>query len=130
LVAVFTPIMFLSDNMGVIFSELAVTIAAAVVFSSVLALSLTPVMCSKILRRKEKKNPLTRVVERLFVRLESGYRRALSGLLRVGWLAVVMTALVLGALVWLYRAVPEEYAPAEDQGMFMARVQAPEGTGI
>src|SRR5690606_29588524 len=52
------------------------------------------------------------------------------GLLRVSWLAVVVTALVLGALAWLYRTVPEEYAPAEDQGMFFARVQAPEGTGI
>jgi multidrug efflux pump len=130
LVAVFTPIMFLSDNMGVIFSELAVTIAAAVVFSSVLALSLTPVMCAKLLRARPRSNPFTRLVERSFRRLESGYRRVLSGLLRWSWTAIPVTALMLGGVAWLMQAVPQEYAPAEDQGMFMARIQAPEGTGI
>lgn len=130
LVAVFTPIMFLSDNMGVIFSELAVTIAAAVVFSSVVALSLTPVMCSKLLSGKRRSNPFTRLVERLFRRLEAAYRVVLSGLLRFSWLAVPITIGIVGAVVWLAEQVPQEYAPAEDQGMFMARVQAPEGTGI
>ncbi|MEQ9005526.1 MAG: efflux RND transporter permease subunit, partial [Pseudomonadales bacterium] len=130
LVAVFTPIVFLSDNMGVIFSELAVTIAAAVVFSSVLALSLTPVMCSKLLRARPRSNPFTRGVENGFRRLEAGYRRALTALLRWSWVAVPATLLILGGIAWLLQMVPREYAPAEDQGMFMARVQAPEGTGI
>jgi multidrug efflux pump len=130
LVAVFTPIVFLSDNMGVIFSELAVTICAAVIFSSVLALSLTPVLCSKILSRKERKNPLTRLVERVFARLESAYRAALSTFLRHSWLALPVILIVFGGLAWLYGHLPDEYAPAEDQGIFMARIQAPEGTGI
>jgi multidrug efflux pump len=130
LVAVFTPIMFLSDNIGVIFSELAVTIAAAVIFSSVLALSLTPVMCSKLLSGQRRSNPFTRGVERVFGRLEAGYRRALTGLLRMSWLAIPITLTILGAVAWLGGKVPQEYAPTEDQGMFMARVQAPEGTGI
>ncbi|MFU8817009.1 MAG: efflux RND transporter permease subunit [Pseudomonadales bacterium] len=130
IVAVFTPIIFLSDNMGVIFSELAVTISAAVVFSSVLALSLIPVMCSKILRKKPRSNPFTRWVESGFRRLENGYRRALGYLLRVSWAAVPVTLLVLAAAAWLLQSIPQEYAPAEDQGMFMARIQAPEGTGI
>ncbi len=130
LVAVFTPIVFLADNMGVIFSELAVTICAAVIFSSVLALSLTPVMCSKILSRKERKNPLTRLVERAFARLESGYRTVLTWFVRRSWLAIPLTLAVFGALAWLFDHLPDEYAPAEDQGIFMARIQAPEGTGI
>ncbi len=130
LVAVFTPIVFLSDNMGVIFGELAVTICAAVVFSSVLALSLIPVMCSKILKRKERRNRLTGFVERTFGRLEHGYRRALTGLLRASWGAVPVTMLVLAGLLWLFNHLPTEYAPAEDQGMFMAMIRAPEGTGI
>ncbi|MBK81960.1 MAG: multidrug transporter AcrB [Gammaproteobacteria bacterium] len=130
LVAVFTPIVFLADNMGVIFSELAVTICAAVIFSSVLALSLTPVMCSKILSRKERKNPLTRLVERAFARLESGYRTVLTAFVRRSWLAIPLTLAVFGALAWLFDHLPDEYAPAEDQGIFMARIQAPEGTGI
>ena len=130
IVAVFTPIIFLSDNMGVIFSELAVTISAAVVFSSVLALTLIPVMCSKILRKKPRSNPFTRWVESGFRRLENGYRWSLGYLLRASWAAVPVTLLVLGAAAWLLQGIPQEYAPAEDQGMFMARIQAPEGTGI
>jgi multidrug efflux pump len=130
LVAVFTPIMFLKDNMGVIFSELAVTIAAAVVFSSVLALSLTPVMCAKILRRRTRSNWFTRGVERGFGAVERYYARALTRVLRFSWAAVLVTFAVLGGAYWLAQVVPQEYAPSEDQGMFMARVQAPEGTGI
>jgi multidrug efflux pump len=130
IVAVFTPIMFLSDNMGIIFSELAVTISAAVVFSSVLALSLIPVMCSKLLRKKDRPNPFTRQVNAGFRRLENGYRWSITHLLRVSWAAVPVTVFVLLAAGWMLQSIPQEYAPAEDQGTFMVRVQAPEGTGI
>jgi multidrug efflux pump len=130
LVAVFTPIMFLQDNVGVIFSELAVTISAAVVFSSVLALSLTPMMCSKLLRKSKKRNPLTDFVERSFSRLEAGYKRLLRGFLEFSWVALVITAAVVGLSYWLLSHVPQEYAPKEDQGFFMAHIQAAEGTSI
>jgi multidrug efflux pump len=130
IVAVFTPIIFLSDNMGIIFSELAVTISAAVVFSSVLALSLIPVMCSKLLRKKDRPNPFTRQVNAGFRRLENGYRWSITHLLRVSWAAVPVTVFVLLAAGWMLQSIPQEYAPAEDQGTFMVRVQAPEGTGI
>jgi multidrug efflux pump len=130
LIAVFTPIIFLQDNMGVIFSELAVTICAAVFFSSVLALSLTPVMCSKFLQKKEKVNALTRVVHALFARLEARYAQALGFFLRHAWMAILITAFVLGGTWWLSRNVAQEYAPKEDQGSFFARIVAPEGTSI
>ncbi|MGE3463445.1 MAG: efflux RND transporter permease subunit, partial [Pseudomonadales bacterium] len=130
LVAVFTPIIFLEDNMGVLFSELAVTISAAVIFSSVLALSLTPVMCSKLLRKKNTVNPFTAFVHAVFERLESGYQRALSAFLRQSWLAVVVTVGVIIGTAWLLNNLPQEYAPEEDQGAFFARVSAAEGTGI
>ncbi len=130
LVAVFTPIMFLRDNMGVIFSELAVTVSAAVVFSSVLALSLTPMMSSKLLRKTTAKNPVTRIVERAFARLEASYQRALKRLLPHSWAAAVITVIVIGLAYWLMGVVPREYAPREDQGFFMAQVLAPEGTGF
>ena len=130
IVAVFTPIIFLEDNMGVIFSELAVTICAAVIFSSILALSLTPVLCSKFLYHKQTVNPLTRVVHGAFSRLERGYSRALAAFLRHAWVAVIITFTVLGGCYWLVQYVPEEYAPREDQGSFFARVIAPEGTSV
>ncbi len=130
LVAVFTPIMFLKDNVGVIFAELAVTISAAVVFSSVLALSLTPVMCSKLLRKRDAPNAFTRLVDNNFRFVERWYKRMLTAVLKQSWLAVPATLAILGAGWWLLQEVPQEYAPAEDQGFFFAVVQAPEGTGI
>ena len=130
LVSVFTPIMFLKDNVGVIFAELAVTISAAVVFSSVLALSLTPVMCSKVLRKRDAANAFTRLVDRNFQFVEGIYKAILSALLPRSWLAIPITALILCGGYWLLQSVPQEYAPQEDQGFFFARVQAPEGTGI
>jgi multidrug efflux pump len=130
LVAAFTPIMFLQDNMGVIFSELAVTVCAAVVFSSVLALSLTPMMCSKFLKKSEKRNPVTDFLETGFKRMEAGYKTLLRGFLRFSWGALVITAGVVGLAYWLLLLVPQEYAPKEDQGFFMASVQAAEGTSI
>ena len=119
------------DNIGVIFSELAVTIAAAVVFSSVLALSLTPVMCSKLLRASSGENRLTRWIDGGFASLRSGYARVLRVLIHHRWVAVVV-ALVdawRGLPVVLQR-VPQEYAPQEDQGSFMAMFSGAEGMGI
>jgi multidrug efflux pump len=130
LVAVFTPIIFLQDNMGVIFSELAVTVCAAVVFSSVLALTLTPVMCSKFLTLKSEVNPLTRTVHSAFGKLEAAYQTALRRFLGHSWLAVVITLAIVAGSWWLTQQVPQEYAPKEDQGSFFARVTAAEGTSI
>jgi multidrug efflux pump len=130
LVAVFTPIIFLEDNLGVIFSELAVTIAAAVIFSSVLALTLTPVMCSKFLKLKDEVNPFTEFVHKLFDRFERAYQRALGAFLKHSWVAIVVTAGIVGGTWWLVQNTGQEYAPKEDQGAFYARVMAAEGTGI
>ena len=130
LVAVFTPIMFLTDNIGVIFGELAVTIAAAVVFSSVVALSLTPVMCSKLLRASARENRLTRAIDAGFSKLRRGYGRALRVLVKHSWAAVMVAAGTLGAAYLLLERVPQEYAPQEDQGAFMAMFSGAEGMGI
>ena len=130
LVAVFTPIIFLRDNIGVIFSELAVTICAAVVFSSVLALSLTPVLSARLLRRHGDGNWLSRRVDRNFQVLERLYRRVLTTLLKHPWWVLPVTVAVVAGGYFLLQDVPREYAPKEDQGSFFARVQAPEGTGV
>ena len=130
LVAVFTPIMFLTDNIGVIFGELAVTIAAAVVFSSVLALSLTPVMCAKLLRQRDHEGRLSRWIDRGFASLRGRYCAVLRVLIAHRWAAVLVALGTLGAAYWLLDAVPQEYAPEEDQGSFMAMVSGAEGMGI
>ena len=129
LVAVFAPILFLTDNIGIIFGELVVTIAAAVVFSSVLALSLTPVMCSKFLRSAERENRLSRAIDAGFSALRRGYARVLGWLIARPWVAVPVAAGALASAYALFEAVPQEYVPAEDQGTFMARFSGVEGVG-
>ena len=130
LVAVFTPIMFMTDNIGVIFGELAVTIAAAVIFSSVLALSLTPVMCAKLLRARGDGKTLGRWIDNGFATLRRGYLRCLGVLIRHAWAAVIVALATVGGAWLLLERVPQEYAPQEDQGAFMAMFSGAEGTGI
>lgn len=130
IVAVFVPIMFLEDNIGRIFSELAVTVCAAVIFSSILALSLTPMMCSKLLHDAAHENTVTKAVDRGFSWIADKYVAALGWSLRAPWVSVVV-ALGVGVGVWqLLENVPQAYAPQEDQGQFMARVTGPEGASF
>ena len=129
LVAVFAPILFLTDNIGIIFGELVITIAAAVVFSSVLALSLTPVMCSKFMRSAGRENRLSRAIDAGFSALRRGYARVLGWLVAHPWVAVPVAAGALASAYALFEVVPQEYVPAEDQGTFMARFSGVEGVG-
>jgi multidrug efflux pump len=130
LVAVFVPIAFLRDYLGRIFAELAVAVCAAVIFSAVLALSLSPMMCSKLLRPASRENRGTRLLDGFFRRLAASYERALRAWLRVPGLALGGVVLTGVGAVLLYQSLPEEYAPAEDQGIFFATVRAAEGTSI
>lgn len=128
LVSVFAPVAFLRDSIGRIFAELAVTIAAAVIFSSVLALSLAPMMCSKLLRSSVKENRATHVLDRAFAVVSSKYQRVLRATLRMPLVAVAVAVAFGGLAYGLLQAIPQEYAPAEDQGSFMGMLIAPEGT--
>jgi multidrug efflux pump len=128
LVSVFAPVAFLRDSIGRVFAELAVTIAAAVIFSAVLALSLSPMMCSKLLRSSTKESKLTHTLDRAFVRLSNGYQAVLRKTLSVPWVSVAAcVAIGFGAYV-LLQSIPQEYAPVEDRGQFNGQIQAPEGT--
>jgi multidrug efflux pump len=131
LVAVFVPVIFLKDNIGRLFAELAVTVSAAVTFSAVLALSLAPMLCSKLLRRVDRERvSATRWVNDLFRRMSFAYERALARSLKMPWASAVVT-LAVGVCVYaLMQAVPQEYAPDEDRGAIRAIISAPEGTSI
>ena len=130
LVAVFAPIAFLQDNIGRIFSELAVTVCAAVIFSSVLALSLAPMMCSKLLRPANKESRGSLMIDRGFERLATGYEKALKACLGAPVaIVLILLGIVAGAYA-LFVEIPEEYAPQEDQGIFFGVVKAAEGTNI
>ncbi len=129
LVAVFVPIAFLEGDLGKLFREFAITLAVAVAFSSVVALSLSPMLASKILRPSAGRgNWLTRAMDALFRRFESLYERALGVLLKAPILAAVIVLAVMGLSGWLYKTLPSEFTPKEDRGAFFVMTNAPEGT--
>jgi multidrug efflux pump len=128
LVAVFVPIAFLQGDIGRLFSEFALTMAAAVSFSSFVALSLSPMLASKILPQDHRHSRLSLLVDRLFGRVRKGYHAALQATLRHSWIVGLVFTGLLGASVWLYQAIPDEYAPREDRGVFYLMVTGPEGT--
>ncbi|MDT8399907.1 MAG: efflux RND transporter permease subunit [Pseudomonadales bacterium] len=130
LLAVFVPVIFMKGNMGILLFELAVTIGGAVLFSSILALSLTPMMSSKLLTPDAHKSWLTNGVDRLFRWIQRGYHDGLSVCLRYSWAVVLVLLLVGGAIYYLLGQIPSVFAPAEDQGMFMVRINGPEGAGL
>ena len=130
LVSVFAPVAFLKDNIGRIFAELAVTMAAAIVFSLVLALSLAPMMCSKLLGRSSREGRLMHALDKGFELVADKYRSTLGFTLKAPWMAAVVGAIVAGGAYFLVENVPREYAPEEDQGQFNAQLQAPEGASF
>ncbi|MFS8609626.1 MAG: efflux RND transporter permease subunit, partial [Gammaproteobacteria bacterium] len=130
LVSVFAPVAFLKDNIGRIFAELAVTMAAALVFSLILALSLAPMMCSKLLGPATREGRLMHALDAGFARLSAAYRSSLGFVLKAPWVALVVGALIGVGAYFLVESVPREYAPEEDQGQFNAQLQAPEGASF
>ena len=127
--AVFLPVMFLSGQAGLLFRELAVAMIAAVGISGVLALSLTPMMCSKLLSLKER-GGFTARVDRLMDRTEAGYRRSLDAILKRPWPLIAIVALLLIGGGVLFYTIDSELAPIEDTGNVQLRVTVPEGTSF
>ncbi len=130
LVAVFVPIIFLTDNVGRIFSELAVTVAAAVVFSSVLALSLVPMLCSKFLRPVITEGKGEKIISGVFNQIADAYQASIRVLLNYSWLSVIFMVCIALFAYQLLGRIPQEYAPQEDQGIFRAGISASEGTSF
>ncbi len=127
--AVFVPVMFISGNTGMLFRELAAAMIGAVAFSGFIALTLTPMLCSKLLKREASHNRFTLWVDRNFDRMAAKYRDVLGNLIKrplfVGLVALgfVASCLALGA------TLKSELAPEEDVGNFQVSVTAAVGTG-
>lgn len=131
LVAVFLPMAFIEGNNGRLFRELAVTMASAIAISAVVALTLTPMMCSLILKPHTiGAKGFEARINGFLERVTSAYTNRLESLLgKRGVVAVVMLA-VLGVSALLYMLAPKELAPAEDRGVFFVSVNGPEGAGF
>ena len=126
LIAVFVPIAFLEGDVGRLFSEFALTMAAAVAFSSFVALTLSPVLAAKVLKPHDE-GRLSRLVEHILQKSRTVYRRMLSTVLRLRWLALAVFLLLAAGTGWLFQTLPSEYTPREDRGTFFIIVNGPEG---
>lgn len=127
LIAVFVPLSFLRGDIGRLFTEFALTLAAAVAISCLLALSLAPMMCSKVLDPRMHESRISHAVHTLLDATQRLYRNVLVTLLRWRWACLVTFAALLGATVWLFGELPNEYTPQEDRGNFFILVNGPEG---
>ena len=128
LAAVYAPLAFATGRTGRLFIEFALALAGAVMVSGFVALTLSPMMCSKLLRHETKHSAIYNAIEGFFHRLTAGYRRAL------GWalhhrIWVVAAALVVAATsVVLFKTLRSELAPTEDRGVVFSFVSAQEGS--
>ncbi|MGY6519494.1 MAG: efflux RND transporter permease subunit [Lysobacteraceae bacterium] len=127
LIAVFVPIALLQGDLGRLFSEFALTMAAAVAFSSFVALSVSAMLASKVLRPRQGDNRLTRAIDRGVERGRDLYARALVRVMRVRALAIGVMLALFAAAAGLFLLLPSEYAPGEDRGAFFVLVNGPEG---
>jgi multidrug efflux pump len=127
--AVFVPVMFIAGQTGLLFRELAAAMIGALAFSGFFALSLAPMLCSKLLRHEERKG-LSGWVERRFARIEAGYARRLDWVIEKPLLPLVVVGLFLALAGGLFFTLRSELVPAEDTGIVNANINAPEGTGF
>lgn len=127
LVSVFMPILFLGGITGRLFREFGVVIAGAVMISSFVALSLTPMLSTKLLKKREKQNRFYAATEPFFIKMNKAYKSSLQSFMKRRWLAP-LTILASGGLIYLLMStLPQETAPLEDRSRVRMFAQAPEG---
>ena len=127
LLCVFVPIVFMEGQTGRLFREFAFVIAGAVVISTFTALTFTPMLSTKILVRREKKNRFYEWSEPFFDGLNKYYSKSLDFILRNRWIALASMLVALGFAAWMWSKTPSEMAPMEDRSQVTVRTQGPEG---
>lgn len=127
LVAVFMPITFLEGDLGKLFKEFAVAMSAAVIFSSIVALTLSPMMCSKLLKPASQDSWLVRKVDSIMTGISRRYQSSLESAMAKPVLMSVIVLIALGSSVFLAQKVPQEFAPQEDRGSLFLMINGPQG---
>jgi len=127
LVAVFFPIVFLQGVTGRLFREFSMVIAGAVVISSFVALTFTPMLSSKLLKRDANEGKFYKFTEPFFIWLNNLYQSSLEKFMKKRWMAVAFLIFSLGVIVWLWSTTPSEMAPMEDRSMLNISSNAQEG---
>lgn len=127
LVAVFFPIVFLQGVTGRLFREFSIVIAGAVIISSFVALTLTPMISSKLLKQRASEGGFYKFTEPFFIGLNRVYSRSLKAFMRQRWMAIFFLFLSLGIIIYLWFKIPSEMAPLEDRSMISISSTAQEG---
>jgi multidrug efflux pump len=130
LAAVYAPVAFAPGRTGRLFAEFALTLAGAVLVSGLVAVTLSPMMCSRLLRSHEKHGRMYEAFERGFHALNRRYATILATTLRVRPMVIAVAALVAGASYFLFIGLKSELAPIEDRGVLFTAGNAPEGSTI
>ncbi len=130
LVAVFTPLAFLQGTTGRLFNEFGIALAGAVVVSSFIALTLTPMLCAKILRVPKSHGKVFLAFERTFLGIAELYQRALRVAVRHRVFVVAGAVATIALAVFVFRSLQREFLPPEDRGAIVTFVVAPEGASL
>ncbi len=125
LVAAYAPIAFQTGLTGALFTQFAFTLVGAVVCSAIIALTLSPMLCSRLFRSEQEDNRFTHLLDRAFNRLRAGYRRMLSSWLATWPVLIVLGLLLLGAVFYLLKTSKSQLAPQEDEGVVLYQLIGP-----
>ena len=132
LIAVLIPLLFMGDIVGRLFREFAVTLAVAILISAVVSLTLTPMMCARMLNQASlrKQNRFSRASERMFDRVIAGYGHWLAKVLNHPWLtlSVALGTLALSVMLWVF--IPKGFFPIQDNGIIQGTLQAPQSSSF
>ena len=127
LLAVFFPIVFMEGTTGRLFREFSIVVSGSVIISSFAALTFTPMLATKLLKKRQEKNWLYRKTEPFFEGLNNGYSKLLDIFLKKRMWAWIITAVTLLVIFYLWNAIPSEMAPMEDRSRITIRTTGPEG---
>jgi multidrug efflux pump len=128
LVAVFMPVVFLQGVTGRLFREFSLVIVGAVTISAFVALSLTPMLSSRVLKKNALEGRFYKTTEPFFAGMQNWYRRAVTGFLKKRYFAFIIIGLAGALIVWMWTLLPSEMAPLEDRGYVSISATAAEGT--
>ncbi len=127
LVAVFFPIVFMEGSTGRLFKEFSIVVSGAVIISSFAALTFTPMLSTKLLKRRKEKNWFYKKTEPFFEGMNKWYAKTLDSFMKHRWIAIAITGVMLVVIVWLWNVIPAETAPLEDRSRITINTSGPEG---
>ena len=128
LLAVFVPVTFMPGDTGRLFAEFSVTLAISVGFSGFVALTLSPMLASKIMRDREKDGFVAVMLKKVFEAVQKVYRWVLGGMLNFPATVIPVVVALTALCWWLLQSIPDEFTPREDRGSFFVTATSPPGT--